>query len=191
MQHLRLRSTVQEIRHTTASTSQNPAEGGQTPEVDALLLKLEDRLETTNKEVENLQARLNAFFKAQSAGLLRHKWEETLRTWQNLQKESEDLREELVEDKYLTVYRTVSRQADDMMQSLEKIFAQCNAFVHVRGALSDAFYASTDGRGSTGNIQSSPYAAESNNRRSSKAAQHLHRTSQVSSPEDKILYTFM
>lgn len=42
------------------------------------------------------------------------------------------MREELVEDKYLIVYRTVSKQAEDMMQSLEKIFAQCNLFVHVR-----------------------------------------------------------
>lgn len=33
--------------------------------------------------------------------------------------------------RYLTVYRTVSKQADDMMQSLEKVFAQCQGFVHV------------------------------------------------------------
>lgn len=40
------------------------------------------------------------------------------------------MREELVEDKYLTVYRTVSKQAEDMMQSLEKVFNQCTTFVH-------------------------------------------------------------
>lgn len=94
-------------------------------------MKLEDQLERTTKEVEDIQARLNAYFKMQRAGLLRKKWDETLSSWQKLQKEAEDLREELVEDKYLTVYRTVSRQAEDMMQSLEKIFAQCNTFVHV------------------------------------------------------------
>ena len=99
--------------------------------MDASLLKLEGRLETTTQQVDDLQARLDTYFKKQTVGLLRQKWEGTLSSWQKLQKEAEDMREELVEDKYLTVYRTVSRQAEDMMQSLEKIFAQCNAFVHV------------------------------------------------------------
>lgn len=95
------------------------------------MLKLEDHLETTTQQVDDLQARLNTYFKKQTAGLLRQKWEGALASWQKLQKEAEDMREELVEDKYLTVYRTVSRQAEDMMQSLEKVFAQCNTFVHV------------------------------------------------------------
>lgn len=79
-----------------------------------------------------MQARITSYTKTTPAGLLRHKWDETLATWHKLQKEAEDMREELVEDKYLIVYRTVSKQAEDMMQSLEKIFAQCNLFVHVR-----------------------------------------------------------
>lgn len=94
-------------------------------------MKLEDQLEATNKEVEALQARISAYSKTSPAGMILHKWDETLSIWRKLQKEAEDMREELVEDKYLTVYRTVSRQAEDMMQSLEKIFSQCNAFVHV------------------------------------------------------------
>lgn len=121
------------MRHlSSASNADASSEGGQTTEVDAALLKLEDQLETTGKEVEALQARITAYVKTTPAGLLRHKWDETISTWRQLQKEAEDMREELVEDKYLIVYRTVSRQAEDMMQSLEKIFSQCNTFVHVR-----------------------------------------------------------
>lgn len=40
------------------------------------------------------------------------------------------LREELTEDKWLTVFRTVSQQAEDMMSSLDKICSQSNQFVN-------------------------------------------------------------
>ncbi len=45
--------------------------------------------------------------------------------WESVQDESEVLREELKEDKWLTVFRTVSEQADGMMSSLEKAVQRC------------------------------------------------------------------
>lgn len=48
-----------------------------------------------------------------------------LSEWEAVQKESQILREELREDKWLTVFRTVTEQADGMMTSLEKAVNRC------------------------------------------------------------------
>jgi len=45
--------------------------------------------------------------------------------WDAIQEESDVLREELKEDKWLTVFRTVTDQADGMMSSLEKAVNRC------------------------------------------------------------------
>ena len=45
--------------------------------------------------------------------------------WESVQSETDVLREELKEDKWLTVFRTVSEQADGMMSSLEKAVNRC------------------------------------------------------------------
>ncbi|KAJ3710057.1 hypothetical protein DFJ43DRAFT_1135233 [Lentinula guzmanii] len=56
--------------------------------------------------------------------------------WEAVQDESEVLREELKEDEWLTVFWTVTDQADRMMSSLEKGVNRCQEFirqVHRRG----------------------------------------------------------
>ncbi|KAG6868958.1 hypothetical protein C0993_007172 [Termitomyces sp. T159_Od127] len=45
--------------------------------------------------------------------------------WETIRNESDVLREELREDKWLTVFRTVTDQADGMMSSLEKAVNRC------------------------------------------------------------------
>ena len=45
--------------------------------------------------------------------------------WEAVREESDVLREELKEDKWLTVFRTVTDQADGMMSSLEKAVNRC------------------------------------------------------------------
>ncbi|KAG6862669.1 hypothetical protein C0991_010904, partial [Blastosporella zonata] len=45
--------------------------------------------------------------------------------WETVRNESDVLREELKEDKWLTVFRTVTDQADGMMSSLEKAVNCC------------------------------------------------------------------
>lgn len=57
--------------------------------------------------------------------ILLRKHETMLTEWEAVQKESEVLREELKEDKWLTVFRTVTEQADGMMSSLEKAVNRC------------------------------------------------------------------
>jgi hypothetical protein len=48
-----------------------------------------------------------------------------IQEWESVQDESDVLREELKEDKWLTVFRTVTDQADGMMSSLEKAVNRC------------------------------------------------------------------
>jgi len=57
--------------------------------------------------------------------LLLRKHATVMSEWENVQEESEVLREELKEDKWLTVFRTVTEQADGMMSSLEKAINRC------------------------------------------------------------------
>lgn len=47
-----------------------------------------------------------------------------------MRNESDVLREELKEDKWLTVFRTVTDQADGMMSSLEKAVNRCQVSCH-------------------------------------------------------------
>lgn len=57
--------------------------------------------------------------------LLLRKYATFTSEWESVQEESEILREELKEDKWLTVFRTVTEQADGMMSSLEKAITRC------------------------------------------------------------------
>jgi ribosomal protein S4 len=61
----------------------------------------------------------------EDGAILVRKHEVLLSEWDAIQKESEMLREELREDKWLTVFRTVTEQADGMMASLEKAVSRC------------------------------------------------------------------
>ncbi|KAM0786505.1 hypothetical protein ACM66B_001963 [Microbotryomycetes sp. NB124-2] len=51
-------------------------------------------------------------------------WEEAVASWSNVKRDIEILHTELAEDKWLTMFRTVAAQADDMMRSLESVLAQ-------------------------------------------------------------------
>lgn len=57
--------------------------------------------------------------------LLLRKHATLISEWESVQDESEVLREELKEDKWLTVFSTVTEQADGMMSSLEKAVNRC------------------------------------------------------------------
>ena len=50
--------------------------------------------------------------------------------WNTISKEASTLHEELKEDKWLTVFRTVTEQADGMMSSIEKAINRCQVCCH-------------------------------------------------------------
>lgn len=57
------------------------------------------------------------------------KYGDLLHEWEGVQAEAKVLRDELKEDKWLAVFRTVSEQADGMMASLDKALMMCQVRV--------------------------------------------------------------
>jgi hypothetical protein len=102
-------------------------------------MNLDEKLDSVEKGMKTIRESLEPFIQAaptptfqdnengepnQSVLLLR-KHAALVTEWETVQDESEVLREELKEDKWLTVFRTVTDQADGMMSSLEKAVNRC------------------------------------------------------------------
>ena len=123
---------IQELRHQSQGEGNDQAS---TSIIDQALMKLDERLElvaegmkTINEAMEPLTRgnRVSDPSKVNSDNLaFLGKHEILLVDWEAVQNESDTLREELKEDKWLTVFRTVSEQADGMMTSLEKAVKKC------------------------------------------------------------------
>jgi hypothetical protein len=101
-------------------------------------MNLDERLESVTRGVESLNDTLDPLLRSaptptpetsnedpSESMLLLRKHGTFLSEWESVQEESEVLREELKEDKWLTVFRTVTDQADGMMSSLEKAINRC------------------------------------------------------------------
>ncbi|TFK39811.1 hypothetical protein BDQ12DRAFT_697896 [Crucibulum laeve] len=137
---------IQELRHKSQSLSGDSS--GTTSIIDQSLMNLDERLESVEKSLKSVNESLEPLLQVsatptiaqtgeggESAALLR-KHAALLAEWEGVQDESDVLREELKEDKWLTVFRTVTDQADGMMSSLEKAVNRCQDFiwqVHKRG----------------------------------------------------------
>ena len=123
---------IQELRHKSQSSGDT---AGTTSVIDQSLMSLDERLEALaqgmkaiNESVEPLTHLTPTADQdgenSELAALLR-KHAALVADWEAVQDESEVLREELKEDKWLTVFRTVTDQADGMMSSLEKAVNRC------------------------------------------------------------------
>lgn len=106
--------------------------------IDQALINLDERLEAVARSVEAVEEGLAPLLRSvktptqnqsENVGgadkLILRKHGALIRDWESVQTEAEVLREELKEDKWLTVFRSVSEQADGMMKSLEKAVTQC------------------------------------------------------------------
>lgn len=100
-------------------------------------MALDERLDAVHKGIQTISESLEPLLQAaptptlsqngndsETSALLR-KHAALTADWEAVQDESEVLREELKEDKWLTVFRTVTDQADGMMSSLEKAVNRC------------------------------------------------------------------
>ena len=97
-------------------------------------MSLDERLEAVNRGMKAVSDALEPLLSqtpkqdddpnSEHAVLLR-KHRALISDWESVQDETDVLREELKEDKWLTVFRTVSEQADGMMSSLEKAIQRC------------------------------------------------------------------
>lgn len=126
---------IQELRHKSASSGDA---SNATSVIDQSLMALDDRLESVSQGVKAVNLSLEPLQQSMKtptqdadmdelseSALLLRKHATFMAEWENVQEESEVLREELKEDKWLTVFRTVTDQADGMMSSLEKAVNRC------------------------------------------------------------------
>ncbi|KAF9006131.1 hypothetical protein BDQ17DRAFT_1352801 [Cyathus striatus] len=136
---------IQELRHKSQSTSDTT---NTTSVIDQSLMNLDERLDAVGKGLKTVNETIDPLLQVsgtptvsdseetnQTAAILR-KHAALLAEWESVQDESDVLREELKEDKWLTVFRTVTDQADGMMSSLEKAVNRCQDFiwqVHKKG----------------------------------------------------------
>lgn len=149
IQELRHKSQSQ----TSGASSPNGKDNNVSSIIDQSLMSLDERLESVEKGIkvvtENMEpynppsstpttaktitnsttptassSLSNGKHSAEVTALLR-KYTALLADWESVQQESDVLRDELKEDKWLTVFRTVTDQADGMMSSLEKAVNRC------------------------------------------------------------------
>lgn len=127
-------SEIQELRHKSQSSGDT---AGTTSIIDQSLMNLDERLESVSKGIKSVNDSLGPLFQDSSTPTLAQNGDSNENTqilrkhavlvaeWEAVQDESDVLREELKEDKWLTVFRTVTDQADGMMSSLEKAVNRC------------------------------------------------------------------
>lgn len=134
---------IQELRHKSQSSGDAAAT---TVVIDKALMTLDERLEAVAHGMKSVSESVTPF-QNQSDGIpdseqavLVRKHAVLVTEWEAVQNDTDVLREELKEDKWLTVFRTVTEQADGMMGSLEKAVNRCQDFiwqVH-RGGVEDS-----------------------------------------------------
>ncbi|KAG8987983.1 hypothetical protein FRB90_003043 [Tulasnella sp. 427] len=144
---------IQELRHRSLEP-QNAAPGSPTAGrkstdstsssssiIDNALGQLDARLDSVNGSIQAITTAVEPLLSVvktptqvqsgewdEETNLIR-KYSDLLQEWKGLQAEAKVLRDELKEDKWLAVFRTVSEQADGMMASLDKALMLCQDFI--------------------------------------------------------------
>jgi hypothetical protein len=127
---------IQELRHQAVEVSEIATEletstpDGSVSAIDQALMDLDAKLEVASKSIEELDNSVNnlhlpSMDPSEEKTFVAAKRDHVMQEWEGVQKESEELRKELSDDKWLVVFRSVTEQADNMMSSLEKILTQC------------------------------------------------------------------
>ncbi|KAG8951890.1 hypothetical protein FRC04_005582 [Tulasnella sp. 424] len=144
---------IQELRHRslepktalpgspTAGRKSTDSTSSSSSIIDNALGQLDGRLETVKGSIEAITAAVEPLLSVvhtptprqsgeydEESNLLR-KYGDLVNEWEAVQAEAKGLRDELREDKWLAVFRTVSEQADGMMASLDKALMMCQDFI--------------------------------------------------------------
>ncbi|CCM01805.1 uncharacterized protein FIBRA_03872 [Fibroporia radiculosa] len=129
---------IQELRHK--SQSANEASNA-TGVIDQSLASLDERMDIASTGIKSVNETLEPLLQSsqktpvdneslsEEDTIMLRKHAALMTEWEGLQKDVQVLREELKEDKWLTVFRTVTDQADGMMSSLEKAVNRCQDFI--------------------------------------------------------------
>ena len=123
---------IQELRHKSQGSSDV---SGANNEIDQLLANLDERLDSVSKGIKAVTDTLEPILNRTpvpsgsssdgEAVVMRRKHAALIAEWEAAKAESEMLRDELKEDKWLIVFRTVTEQAGGLMSSLEKGVTRC------------------------------------------------------------------
>ncbi|KAL4078578.1 hypothetical protein V8B97DRAFT_1932205 [Scleroderma yunnanense] len=126
---------IQELRHRPQTDG--GVDAATTAEIDNALMSMTDRLEAIDRGLKTVNDSIAPFRSAEherlddtsERAIVLKKHTALLREWDAVQQETEELQQELKEDKWITVFRTVTEQADGMMASLEKAVNKCQDFI--------------------------------------------------------------
>ncbi|KZT09987.1 uncharacterized protein LAESUDRAFT_645459 [Laetiporus sulphureus 93-53] len=124
---------IQELRHK----SQDPDDSSSaTKLIDQSLGVLDERVRAASASIRSVNETLTPLLESSQNGrqstenaMILHKHADMMAEWEALQQDIQVLRDELKEDKWLTVFRTVTDQANGMMSSLEKAVNNCQELV--------------------------------------------------------------
>lgn len=120
---------------STASTlNLSPSMSGETTrqqsQDEAILAEIDTKVEPVFHEVERVYARMTSEVPPKDAsGVLARKHVMVQERWERLRTEIDDLKCDLKEDRWLTVFRQVADQVDVMIDGLEKTTAQCYTMI--------------------------------------------------------------
>lgn len=97
---------------------------------DGILVTIDEKVEPVFRQVEKVYSRMTSDHPpADKTGVLSRKHGMVQEKWENLRSEIDDLKDELKEDRWLTVFRQVADQVDVMIDGLDKTTAQCYAMI--------------------------------------------------------------
>ncbi|POG79283.1 hypothetical protein GLOIN_2v1529380 [Rhizophagus irregularis DAOM 181602=DAOM 197198] len=133
--------TTRNMSMTPASSSNfnNNSHNEFSSRADVALMKLDSRLEPLSARIEYLRSRLSApNAPSDPNGVLLKKNNILTNKWEALKHEMDSLREECKEDKWLGVFKQVTSNATQMMDSLERAVKQCKDFITRASSRSDS-----------------------------------------------------
>ncbi|KAI7886998.1 hypothetical protein K492DRAFT_175187 [Lichtheimia hyalospora FSU 10163] len=97
---------------------------------DGILVTIDEKVEPVFRQVEKVYSRMTSDHPpSDKTGVLSRKHGMVQEKWENLRSEIDDLKDELKEDRWLTVFRQVADQVDVMIDGLDKTTAQCYAMI--------------------------------------------------------------
>lgn len=104
-----------------------------TVEIDNAIMNMNERLESIEQGMKDINESITPFQPPEDEplgdtserALMLRKHAALQAEWDSVQQETDELQQELKEDKWITVFRTVTEQADGMMTSLEKAVNRC------------------------------------------------------------------
>lgn len=118
---------------SSSITTPSPSLSGETrmkDSSDGILVTIDEKVEPVFRQVEKVYSRMTSDHPpADKTGVLSRKHGMVQEKWENLRSEIDDLKDELKEDRWLTVFRQVADQVDVMIDGLDKTTQQCYAMI--------------------------------------------------------------